>query len=451
MTGTGVDAAASTPVAVPVGRTELLDVDDVGGRVERTELPGGLRVLTETMPGVLSATLGIWVDVGSRDETPAVAGSSHFLEHLLFKGTTSRGALEIATAMDAVGGEMNAFTAKEHTCFYANVLASDLPLAVTLLSDLVTEARNTAEDLESERTVVLEEIAMRDDEPADAVHDLFAETLFGGTPLGRSVLGTVESIEGLSRDDVDGWYRGRYAMPSIVVTAAGRVEHQQVLDLVTAAFADRLGGEEGPAPLREGDDAVLERPARATGLIRRRTEQTHLLYGSVGLARLDERRYAASVLEAAVGGGMSSRLFQEIREKRGLVYSVGSALTHYAGTGSFSVYAGCSPKRVPEVLRLVRVELSRVAAEGLTTEEVARARGQLKGGMVLGLEDTGSRMSRLGKSELSYGEYLPVLEVLSRLEAVDEAQVRAVAAELFGRETCLAVVGPYRESDLDRL
>jgi predicted Zn-dependent peptidase len=449
--GTGVDAAASTPVAVPVGRTQLLDVDEVGGRVERTELPGGLRVLTETMPGVLSATLGIWVGVGSRDESERLAGSSHFLEHLLFKGTASRSALEIATAMDAVGGEMNAFTAKEHTCYYANVLASDLPLAITLLTDLVTEACNTAEDLESERTVVLEEIAMRDDEPSDAVHDLFAETLFGGTPLGRSVLGSVESIENLSRDDVDGWYRSRYRLPSVVVTAAGRVEHQQVLDLVTAAFGARLAGTETPAPLRRGDDVRFARPARPAGLIPRRTEQAHLLLGTLGLSRLDERRYAAAVLDAAVGGGMSSRLFQEIREKRGLVYSVGSSLSHYAGTGSFSVYAGCSPKRVPEVLRLVREELARVADEGITAAEVARGQGQLKGGMVLGLEDTGSRMSRLGKSELSFGEYLPVREVLGRLDAVDEAQVRDVARALLSAESCLAVVGPYRESDLDRL
>jgi predicted Zn-dependent peptidase len=430
--------------------TALLDLDEVGCRVERTELPGGLRVLTETMPGVLSATLGIWVGVGSRDESPAVAGASHFLEHLLFKGTATRSALEIATAMDAVGGEMNAFTAKEHTCFYANVLSSDLPLAVALLSDLVTEACNTASDLESERTVVLEEIAMRDDEPSDAVHDLFSATLFGDTPLGRSVLGTVESIEGLTRDDVDGWYRGRYVMPSIVVTAAGRVDHQQVLDLVTAAFGDRLAGNAHPAPLRLGEGG-LDRPAHSAGLISRRTEQTHLLLGTPAMGRLDERRYVAAVLDAAVGGGMSSRLFQEIREKRGLVYSVGSSLSHYAGAGAFSVYAGCSKKRVPEVLRLIRGELDRVAANGITAEEVARGRGQLKGGLVLGLEDTGSRMSRLGKSELSYGEYLPVREVLARLDAVDEPQVREVAAELFGQETCLAVVGPYRESDLDRL
>jgi predicted Zn-dependent peptidase len=452
--GTGVGAGssdpASAPVPVPVGQTQLLDVDEFGGRVERTELPGGLRVLTETMPGVLSATLGIWVGVGSRDETPPVAGASHFLEHLLFKGTATRNALEIATAMDAVGGEMNAFTAKEHTCYYANVLASDLPLAVTLLADLVTEARNTAEDLESERTVVLEEIAMRDDEPSDAVHDLFSDTMFGDTPLGRSVLGTVESIEGITRDDVDGWYRSRYAMPQIVVTAAGRVEHQQVLDLITAAFGDRLSGEARPAPLRLGD-LDPDKPARATGLISRRTEQTHLLLGMPGMGRLDERRYAAAVLDAAVGGGMSSRLFQEIREKRGLVYSVGSALTHYAGAGTFSVYAGCSKKRVPDVLRLIREELARVAADGLTSEEVSRGRGQLKGNLVLGLEDTGSRMSRLGKSELSYGEYLSVQAVLDRLDAVDEGQVRAVAAELFTRDTCLAVVGPYSESDLDRL
>ncbi|MEU2350876.1 pitrilysin family protein [Modestobacter sp. NPDC049651] len=449
LTGAGPDAAASDPA--PVGITSTLDVDEVGGRVERTELPGGLRVLTETMPGVLSATLGIWVGVGSRDETPALGGASHFLEHLLFKGTRSRTALEIATAMDAVGGEMNAFTAKEHTCYYANVLASDLPLAVTLLGDLVTEALNTAPDLESERTVVLEEIAMRDDEPADAVHDLYAETLFGDTPLGRSVLGTVESIEALSRDDVDGWYRSRYRVPSIVVSAAGRVDHQQVLDLVTAAFADRLAGDSRPEPLRLGDDVVLDAPATPAGLLHRPTEQTHLLLGGLGMGRLDERRYAAAVVDAALGGGMSSRLFQEIREKRGLVYSVGSALTHYAGSGHFSVYAGCSPKRVPEVLRLVRAELDRVAAEGLTAEEVTRAQGQLKGGLVLGLEDTGSRMSRLGKSELSYGEYLPVRAVLERIDAVDVPQAAAVAADLFARPTCLAVVGPYRARDLDRL
>lgn len=455
-TGAGTGAQAPGPASVGAGRagsgmTEVLDVDEVGGRVERTELPGGLRVLTETMPGVLSATLGIWVGVGSRDESPAVAGSSHFLEHLLFKGTRSRTALEIATAMDAVGGEMNAFTAKEHTCYYANVLASDLPLAVTLLGDLVTEALNTAPDLESERTVVLEEIAMRDDEPGDAVHDLFAETLFGDTPLGRSVLGTVESIESLTREDVDGWYHDRYVVPSIVVAAAGRVDHAQVLGLVTAAFGERLAGPARPDPLRRGDDAELVRPARPTGLIHRRTEQTHLLLGSIGMGRLDDRRYAAAVLDAAVGGGMSSRLFQEVREKRGLVYSVGSALTHYAGTGSFSVYAGCSPKRVPEVLRIVRSELAGAAAHGLTAEEVARARGQLKGGMVLGLEDTGSRMSRLGKSELSYGEYLSVREVLDRLDAVDEQQVREIAADLLTRDLCLAVVGPYRDRDLDRL
>ncbi|MCW2618150.1 MAG: putative zinc protease [Modestobacter sp.] len=331
------------------------------------------------------------------------------------------------------------------------MLASVLPLAVTLLGDLVTDALNTAPDLESERTVVLEEIAMRDDEPADAVHDLYAETLFGDTPLGRSVLGTIESIESLTRDDVDGWYRERYAVPSIVVSAAGRVDHQQVLELVTAAFGDRLSGSARPEPLRLGEDVDLAAPARPTGLIHRRTEQTHLLLGGLGMGRLDERRYAAAVLDAAVGGGMSSRLFQEIREKRGLVYSVGSSLTHYAGTGSFSVYAGCSPKRVPEVLRLVRGELAAVAADGLTAEEVARGRGQLKGSLVLGLEDTGSRMSRLGKSELSYGEYLSVREVLARLDAVDEEQVRAIAADLLSRPTCLAVVGPYRERDLDRL
>jgi predicted Zn-dependent peptidase len=265
------------------------------------------------------------------------------------------------------------------------------------------------------------------------------------------VLGTVSSIESLTRDDVDGWYRDRYAVPSIVVSAAGRVDHAQVLELVTAAFGKRLAGSARPDPLRLGEDVDLSVPARPTGLIHRRTEQTHLLLGSLGMGRLDERRFAAAVLDAAVGGGMSSRLFQEIREKRGLVYSVGSSLTHYAGTGSFSVYAGCSPKRVPEVLRLVRESLAEVAADGLTAEEVARGRGQLKGGLVLGLEDTGSRMSRLGKSELSYGEYQSVREVLALLDGVDEAQVRSVATDLLTRPMCLAVVGPYRDRDLEKL
>jgi predicted Zn-dependent peptidase len=265
------------------------------------------------------------------------------------------------------------------------------------------------------------------------------------------VLGTVESIEALTRDDVDGWYRRRYTPPSIVVAAAGRVDHQQVLDLVRRAFGDRLSGAARPEPLRTGEGDASATPHRPTGLIHRRTEQAHLLLGSVGLGRLDDARYAAAVLDAAVGGGMSSRLFQEIREKRGLVYSVGSALTHYAGTGVFSVYAGCAPKRVPEVLRLVRECLGEAAAHGITDDEVLRGIGQLKGGLVLGLEDTGSRMSRLGKSELSYGEYVPVREVLARLDAVGPGSVRAVASDLLARPTALAVVGPYRAKDLDRL
>ena len=286
------------------------------------------------MPGVLSATLGIWVGVGSRDEHPAVAGSSHFLEHLLFKGTTTRSALEIATAMDAVGGEMNAFTAKEHTCYYANVLASDLPLAVTLLSDLVTEACNTAADLESERTVVLEEIAMRDDEPSDAVHDLFSETLFGDTPLGRSVLGTVESIEGAHpgrrrrlvpqplRDALDRRDRRRAGRPP----AGARPGHRRVRRPARRGRAARRRcGSATARPTRPARPAGPDPPAHRADPPAARARPA--------MGRLDERRYAAAVLDAAVGGGMSSRLFQEIREKRGLVYSVGSALSHYAGAG----------------------------------------------------------------------------------------------------------------------
>jgi hypothetical protein len=334
---------------------------------------------------VRSVSLGIWIGVGSRDETPTQAGAAHYLEHLLFKGTSTRTASSIAEDFDAVGGDLNAFTAKEHTCYYAQVLDADLPLAVRA-ADLVTEACNTAADLESERTVVLEEIAMRDDEPSDAVHDLFAETMFGDTPLGRSVLGSVASIEGLTRSDVDGWYRERYVMPSIVVTAAGRVEHQQVLDLVTAAFGSRLSGDARPAPLRLGDQAP-SRPARPTGLISRRTEQTHLLLGTPSMGRLDERRYAAAVLDTAVGGGMSSRLFQEIREKRGLVYSVGSSLTPLRRLGHLLGLRG--------VLEEARSRGARADTRGAGPRRRGRARGR-RGGPKQGPAQGGPRARARG-------------------------------------------------------
>ncbi len=376
----------------------------------RTVLPGGLRVVTEAVPGVRSAAFGVWVGVGSRDEAPHEHGASHFLEHLLFKGTRRRDAMEIAAVVDAVGGELNAFTAKEYTCYYARVLDADLPLAVDVVADLVTEALVAPADVESERGVILEEISMHDDDPGDVVHDAFAEALYGDHPLGRRIIGTVDSIASLSADAIAGYYRGRYTAPEMVVSAAGNVDHDTVVRLVSAAFG--LSGTAIPAPLRP----YAPPPALSGAVVEDRpTEQAHLVLGMHALDRYDDRRWALSVLSNALGGGMSSRLFQEIREKRGLAYSVYSYASSHHDAGMFGIYAGCSPQRVDDVLELCREQLMAVADKGLTDEEVARAKGQLRGSLVLGLEDTGSQMSRIGKAELVHGEVLPVEELLSRI------------------------------------
>lgn len=419
----------------------LLDED--GARVRRTVLPGGLRVVTEHLPGVRSVAFGIWVGVGSRDETPAQAGAAHYLEHLLFKGTARRSALEISSAIDAVGGEMNAFTGKEYTCFYARVLDADLPLAVDVVCDLVTSALIRPADVDAERDVILEEIAMRDDDPSDVVHEEFAELLYGTGPLGRSILGTQQSIEAITPRAIRGFYTRRYRPENLVVAASGNVDHTALVRLVRRAFerAGRLEGDAAPTVPRRGR-------ARAVGagtirVVPKTTEQANLVLGVPAFDRTDERRYALAVLNAALGGGMSSRLFQEIRERRGLAYSVFSFVSHYADTGSFGVYAGCLPKKVDEVLAICRDQLAAVAEGGLTEEELARGKGQMRGGTVLGLEDAGSRMSRIGKSELLHGELHSVGEVLARVDEVTLDDVRDVAAVLLATPPTLAVIGPF--------
>jgi predicted Zn-dependent peptidase len=427
-------------------RTSVLGTGSGGEVIRRTVLPGGLRVVTEQVPGARSAAVGVWVGVGSRDETPALSGASHFLEHLLFKGTATRSALDIAVAVDAVGGDLNAFTSREHTCYYAHVLGDDLPMAIDLICDVVTDAVVAEPDVEAERGVILEEIAMRDDDPSDLVGDVFGEALFGPTPLGRPVIGDVATIETLTRDRIAGYYRRRYKPENMVVAVAGAVDHPTVVRLVRAAFADRLDPAAAPLPPRSGSRPGRG-PARRIGAVERPTEQAHLILGGTALARGDERRFALGVLNNALGGGMSSRLFQEIREKRGLAYSVYSFTTQHAGAGQFGVSVGCHPAKVPEVLALVREQLAEVADHGITDAEVTRGRGQSRGGLVLGLEDMGSRMSRIGKGELSYGEVLTVDQVLARIDAVTPDDCREVAADVLRRQHCLAVVGPFAEAD----
>ncbi|PZS35404.1 MAG: peptidase M16 [Pseudonocardiales bacterium] len=415
----------------------------------RTVLPGGLRVVTEAQPGVRSLSVGVWIPVGSRDETINLAGTSHFLEHLLFKGTTTRSALDIASAMDAVGGEFNAFTEKEHTCFYATVLDRDLPLAIDIICDVVLNATLSAQDVDVERSVVLEEIAMRDDDPADLVHDEFAAALFGDTPLGRPVLGSVPSIGALTRRQIAGYYTRRYTPDAMVVSVAGNVVHGEVVDLVRRAFDGRLDSSLAPQPPRAQHARTLHTPARPVAVVADDTEQANLVLGGHGVSRHDPRRFAIGVLSAALGGGMSSRLFQRIREERGLAYSVYSFSGGYADDGVFGVYAGCQPGKTDEVLGLMTEELDAAAHGSLTDAEIERGKGQTRGGIVLGLEDSGSRMTRIGKSELVYGEILGVDELLTIVDAITAQDVTEAAADLLTRPRCLTVVGPFGEHDFD--
>lgn len=425
-----------------IGSTRTLE-----GSVKRTVLPGGLRVITEHVPGVRSATVGLWVGVGSRDEPISVAGAAHYLEHLLFKGTTNRGAAQIAEEIDAVGGEFNAFTAKEHTCYYAQVLDEDLPLAMDLVTDVVFEALCADSDVETERSVVLEEIAMRDDDPEDLLHETFAENVLNGHSLARPVLGTEASINGMSPKALRGFYRRRYRLPRMVLAVAGNIDHGRVLRLVRKALRTRLSGSDTPLPPRRGTARI--RTERRLVLHTDDTEQAHVMVGLRTPSRHDERRYALSVLNAALGGGMSSRLFQEIREKRGLAYQVYSSVANYADTGYLSVYAGCQPDRLGAVAGVLRDVLGLVGKEGFTDAEVARAKGQLRGGLVLGLEDTASRMSRIGKQELNYGWYEGVDETVERIDAVTADEVYDLARGLFRSAgiSVGAVVGPYAHND----
>jgi len=414
--------------------------------VRRTVLPSGLRIVTEAIPTTRSASLGVWVGIGSRDETPAMSGASHFLEHLLFKGTHKRTALDISADIEAVGGETNAFTTKEYTCYYARVLDADLPLAVDVLCDAVADSIVDPADVETERGVILEEIAMHEDEPGDEVHDIFTEAVFGDHPLGRLISGTEESITPMTRAQINRFYRRRYTAPNIVIAAAGNLEHATVVRLVRKALAGTAldSPPAPPADPRAGDRRV--RTQKPHTVIRNRdTEQAHVVLGGPGIGRRDERRFALGVLNNVLGGGMSSRLFQEIREKRGLAYSVYSYASHYADAGVFGIYAGCAPGKVEEVLDLARGELERVATKGVTPEEIARGKGMVKGAYVLGLEDTGSRMSRLAKSELLHGDLLTVDELLRQVDGVTAGQVNGIAAEILAQPMSLAVVGPFDE------
>ncbi|MEX0952415.1 MAG: pitrilysin family protein [Nitriliruptoraceae bacterium] len=412
---------------------------------ELTTLPSGVTVVTEAMPSVRSVSLGLWIAVGSRDEDPGQAGCSHFLEHLLFKGTSRRSAREIAEALDAVGGEMNAFTAKEHTCFHARVLDTDLPLAFDVLADMVVDARNDPDDVESERQVVLSEIDIHHDTPDDLVHSEFAEAVLTGHPLAAETLGTTESVTALTRDTIHEFYLEHYRPGNLVVAAAGNVSHEQVVRLADERLGDlgRPGRSRPPrtVPGRFGEHEVRVR--------QRPTEQAHIVLGTPGLPDVDDDRWPMRVLDVLLGGGMSSRLFQEIRERRGLAYTAYSYAASWSDAGLFGTYVGTAPGRVDEVLGLLRHELDRVA-DDVTADEVERARGALTGQTVLSLEDSMSRMARIGRQVSAGNPIVTVDDALEAVARVDLDAVRRVGGLLLGRPRNLAIVGPFAPEDRDR-
>jgi predicted Zn-dependent peptidase len=402
----------------------------------RATLSNGVTVITEPMDHVRTVALGVWIAAGSRYEDAPHNGISHFIEHILFKGTATRSALAIAEAVDAIGGQLNAFTDKEHTCYYLRVLRDHLAEGMAILTDMLLHPAMDAEAVEKERQVLAEEIKMYEDAPDDLVHDVFAETLWPEHPLGRSVSGSLASLGGLTREDLQAYMAERYRPDAVLVTAAGLLDHEQIVDLADQ-FLGGWAGRAAPAV------HVPPRPQRATAYRSKEIEQVHLCLGVPGLAQAHPDRYVLAVLDSALGSGMSSRLFQEIREERGLAYSISSYQSAYADAGAFVVYAGTSPAATREVVRLILAGLARARA-GLTVEEVARAKESLKGNLMLALETPGSRMSKLARSEQYFGRQITLDEIIADVDAVEGEAVRHLAESLLVPDRlALAAIGPF--------
>ena len=404
-------------------------------RVRRTLLPSGLRILTDLQPERSTIAVSVWVTVGSRDESPELAGASHFLEHLLFKGTAERDARSIARSIDGVGGEMNAFTSTEHTAFYVSVPAGDADQAVDILFDVVERPLLAAAEVESEREVILGELAAADDDPDDVVSVRLFESLFPGHPLGRETLGTPTSVAPLSRAQIVGLL-GRGLQPANrVVAAAGAVDHDVLVELVEKRFAGRPSGAR-PDRAAPGS-AVVDRVE-----LRRPVEQAHLAVGWRAPSINDDDRFALALLNNVFGAGPSSRLFQEIREARGLTYAVGSEVSHYVDSGALSVHCTTMPQKAAQMMSLVDSITAELVAEGIGEDDLRRAKGAVRGSTVMGLESPTARMSRLGVSETMHGKVTPIAEHLARFDAVTLADVHRVARRVFTGERALSVVGP---------
>jgi predicted Zn-dependent peptidase len=399
-------------------------------RAQVTELDSGIRVVTEAVPSLRSVALGLWVRTGSRDETPAQAGVSHFLEHLLFKGTKRYSAIEIAEIFDGLGASVNAATGKESTNLYARFLDTHIEEAFDLLAEMLLGP--TYPEIDSEREVVLEEIAMYEDEPQDKVHDVLDEAVFGGHPLGRRVLGEAQVISSIPVPEIDAYHRARYVGANIVVAAAGNLEHERIVE---------LSRKHVQPPSSPGDGAALEQPdtdGAQVAFQQKDTEQFHICFGGPGIDRGDDRRYALSILDAVFGGSTSSRLFREIREKRGLAYSVGSYTQQYVDSGLIGLYVGTREDNVQEACGIIGRELASIHAEGITDDELVRAKEHVKGRIVLSAESTAARMGRIGKSVLFDTPLLTLDELLERIDAVTREDVAELASELYVPESLSA-------------
>jgi predicted Zn-dependent peptidase len=411
---------------------------------KKSLLPNGIRLVTEQIPHVRSVAVGIWVDTGSRNEPESRGGVSHLIEHLVFKGTDSRTAEEIARTMDSVGGQMDAFTAKEHTCFFVNVLDEHLPLAVDLLTDILLHPLFGAEDIEKEKSVVLQEIKMVEDTPDDLIHDLFAERVWPGHSLGRPILGRREAVQGFSRDTILNHFREEYCPEKITVAVAGRAEHDQVLRLVT----ERFDGFLGPAVSRDEQPPAAR---AAVDMVHKPLEQVHLIVGFPGLRHTAPERYALYLLNDVIGGSMSSRLFQGVRERAGLVYSIHSGTQAYRDAGILYVYAATDAPNFSKVLKLILKEIRDLKKDGISSAELRRAKDHLKGNLMLSLESTSSRMSRLAKQELYFGSFFSIDEMLAAIDSVREEEVQALIHRILDEEQIsLLALGPLDRRHLPR-
>lgn len=405
--------------------------------IQKTTLDSGLRVVSETLGHVRSVTLGAWVGTGARDETDERSGASHFLEHLLFKGTPTRTARDVAETIESVGGEFNAFTTHEQTVFYVRVPDSYLERAVDVLCDVVWNPAFRPDEVDIEREVILEEIGMRDDTPDDLVHEVFGAAMFPEHPLGREVLGSRDTILAMPRDDIVAFHAAHYLPANTVLAAAGNLEHDRLVDML----AERVGGATGARPNRE--EPHFPSPLQSS-FIERDTEQSHIVLGMRAIPIADPDRYALTVLNQVLGGGMSSRLFQEVREERGLAYSVYSYRGAFVDNGFLALYAGTGSERAAETLEVLHAQLDRLVADrGVSATELAAAKGSLTGSLLMGLETSSARMRRLGRDELVEGEIIGLDELVAKVEEVDADAIAGVIDRLLvDAPRTLAVVGP---------